>query len=91
MAPLLQKSHSFSLQADLKRALDLGVVINLDNEYEMEIVDELIKAQGLSCPLNKGRVQVIGLRINPAFEQVLHVSIKLFDNILKEVSQLVIN
>jgi len=49
--------------------LDLGVVINLDNEYEMEIVDELIKAQGLSCPVTKGRVQVIGLRINPAFEQ----------------------
>ena len=70
MAPLLQKSHSFLLQGDLKKALDLGVVINLDNEYEMEIVDELIKAQGLSCPVTKGRVQVIGLRINPAFEQV---------------------
>jgi len=47
-------------KVDLKKALDLGVIINLDNEFEMEVVDELLKneCKGLETPS-------IGLRLNP--------------------------
>ena len=44
---------------DLKRALDAGVYINLDNEREMARVDALLKAE---C---KGSKSKLGLRINP--------------------------
>jgi len=42
------------------RAIKSGVVINLDNEHEMEIIDDLLRTscQGYSPPS-------IGLRINP--------------------------
>ena len=53
-------SIAFYFQVDLKKALDLGVIINLDNEFEMEVVDELLKneCKGLETPS-------IGLRLNP--------------------------
>lgn len=49
-------------QDDLIRALDLNVVINLDNELEMETVDELLSQQG------PNQDRVIGLRINPTID-----------------------
>ena len=50
------------LQFDLKKALDLGVVVNLDNEFEMEMVDELMKESRLE---GGGGSFMIGLRLNP--------------------------
>ncbi len=47
------------LQFDLKKALKSDIVINLDNDYEMEMVDELLND---SC---QGSKATIGLRINP--------------------------
>ena len=44
----------------MKKALDLGVVINLDNDFEMAIVDDLLKNE---CKDSKS--SMIGLRINP--------------------------
>jgi diaminopimelate decarboxylase len=45
---------------ELERAIKSGVVINLDNEYEMEMVEDLLAG---SC---KGfHPYSIGLRINP--------------------------
>ena len=45
---------------DLKKALDLGVIINLDNEVEMQLVDDLLKKE---CKDTSTRS--IGLRVNP--------------------------
>ena len=45
---------------DLKKALDLGVIINLDNEVEMQLVDDLLKKE---CRDTSTRS--IGLRVNP--------------------------
>ena len=47
-------------QVDLKKALDLGVMINLDNEVEMEVVDDLLKNECKNTSTTS-----IGLRINP--------------------------
>ena len=45
---------------ELERAIRSGVVINLDNEHEMEMVDDLLKTTCAGfCPPS------IGLRINP--------------------------
>ena len=38
----------------------MGIVINLDNDYEMEIVDDLLKTSCKGC-----KSPSIGLRVNP--------------------------
>ena len=38
----------------------MGIVINLDNDYEMEIVDDLLKSSCKGC-----KSPSIGLRVNP--------------------------
>jgi diaminopimelate decarboxylase len=45
---------------ELERAIKAGVVINLDNEHEMDLIDQLLKTTcaGYSPPS-------VGLRINP--------------------------
>ena len=48
------------LKVDIKTAIEMGIVINLDNEYEMEIVDDLLKT---TCKGSKS--PIIGLRVNP--------------------------
>ena len=45
---------------DIKTALEMGIVINLDNDYEMEIVDDLLRTSCKSC-----KSPSIGLRVNP--------------------------
>lgn len=45
---------------DITRAIKAGVVMNLDNDYEMNLVDELLNS---SC--KQYRQSQIGLRINP--------------------------
>ena len=55
----LIKSIYFS-RPELERAIQSGVVINLDNEHEMEMVDDLLKTTCVGL-----RPPSIGLRINP--------------------------
>ena len=48
------------MKADIKTAIETGIVMNLDNEYEAEMVDELLKNQCKDFQPN-----IIGMRINP--------------------------
>ena len=48
------------MQVDIKTALEMGIVINLDNDYEMEIVDDLLETSCKGC-----KSPSIGLRVNP--------------------------
>ena len=56
------------MKAHLRRALDMNIVINLDNEVEMELVDELLQEQQF-----RNQDRVIGLRINPTFDHHLNL------------------
>jgi len=47
-------------KADIKTALETGIIMNLDNEHEAEVVDELLKNECKDFEPN-----VIGMRINP--------------------------
>ncbi|CAB4055909.1 unnamed protein product [Lepeophtheirus salmonis] len=47
---------------DIRIALDTGVVMNLDNEWEMEMVDEALATDGSDLDIDS---LSIGLRINP--------------------------
>ena len=62
-------------KVDLKRALDMNIYINLDNEREMELTDELLKNE---C---KGSKSKIGLRINPVVgggtQEIMNTATKL--------------
>ena len=51
------------LQADLRKVLDLNIVVNLDNELEIELVDKLLQER------DGNQNRVIGLRINPTFDE----------------------
>ena len=44
----------------MKTALEAGIIMNLDNEHEAEIVDDLIKNECKHFPAS-----IIGIRINP--------------------------
>ena len=61
------------IQDDLRKALELGIVINLDNEFEMELVDELVRDRQI--PSSEATKQLIGLRINPAFDEAGSIDI----------------
>ena len=45
---------------DIKTALEAGIIMNLDNEHEAQVVDDLLKHQCKDFKPN-----VIGVRINP--------------------------
>lgn len=47
-------------KADIKTAIEAGIIMNLDNEHEAEMVDELLKNQCKDFEPN-----IIGMRINP--------------------------
>lgn len=47
-------------KSDIKTALESGVIMNLDNEHEAQVVDDLLKTQCRDFQPN-----VIGIRINP--------------------------
>ena len=51
------------MQADLRKVLDLNIVVNLDNELEIELVDNLLHER------DGNQNRVIGLRINPTFDE----------------------
>ena len=51
------------MQVDLRKALDLNIVVNLDNELEIELVDKLLQER------DGNQNRVIGLRINPTFDE----------------------
>ena len=61
-------------QADIKTAIEAGIIMNLDNEHEAEMVDELLKNQCKDFQPN-----IIGMRYSSSF---LRVPQK-FDEIIK--------
>ena len=72
-------SKDFTLsQADIKIAIEAGIIMNLDNEHEAEMVDELLKNQCKDFQPN-----IIGMRYSSSF---LRVPQK-FDEIIKRWSE----
>ena len=49
-------------QADIKTAIEAGIIMNLDNEHEAEMVDELLKNQCKDFQPN-----IIGMRYSLGF------------------------
>ena len=49
-------------QADIKIAIEAGIIMNLDNEHEAEMVDELLKNQCKDFQPN-----IIGMRYSSDF------------------------
>ena len=60
----------------MKKALQLGVNINLDNDHEMEIVDRLMRNDYKG---GKAKSKHIGLRINPLVGDVTDGNLKEID------------
>ena len=53
-------SQMAQFQADIKGALEAGIIMNLDNEHEAEVLDQLLKNE---C--KDFKPYIIGVRINP--------------------------
>ena len=55
-------------QADVKTAIEAGIIMNLDNEHEAEMVDELLKNECKDFQPN-----IIGMRYSlgpPKFDEI---------------------
>ena len=52
-------------QADIKTAIEAGIIMNLDNEHEAEMVDELLKNQCKDFQPN-----IIGMRYSSSFLRI---------------------